>query len=361
MTEDQVELEKLIGSVRDLNFLYDHRKAKLSEAAFLETLAKENEENRQVLEKIEHLLSRGLSLDFKTINNHSAMDIAVVQNNVDLVKLLLKYGAVLRTDGISSLCRAAEFGADRVVKFLVEEKGMPVRKTSTDYSALAAARSSKYSRNVVPYLVEVLKSAPPPPQPSRAKNKSDLIKEELLKYLPQIDLIEGHRCKTEDIIGALFLEEPSVSISEFYESFVEQEPTMVFACLELIAKAAPSAPKDKTIKKVPNSSYIHHGNLFVTADVKVNSLAVTGNLVVKGKLSNFEGASLFVGGDLECSSMYTEGPVIIGGNLTADVVEAVYNDYGLDVKNTLKASKLIVDHHDVQAKVFEVENRVDKT
>ena len=358
MTQEQVDLLKLIKSVDNLNFLYDHHRAQMDEASFLEALAKKNEQNRQVLEKIEQLLSGGLSVDFKDINNHSVVDNAVFHNSVDLVKLLLKHGAALTMDGYTSLCRAAEFGADRVVKFLVEEQGMTVHKTSTGHSALAAARSSRYSRNVVPYLVEVLKSSPPPP--SQNLKKSGLAKENLLKYLPQIDLSDAGRRKAEEIISALFVEEPSVSISEFYETFIEQDPTVVFACLELIAKAAPSAPKDKTVKKVPNSSYIHHGNLIVTADAKVNSLAVTGNLVVKGKISNYEGTSLFVLGDLECSSMYTEGPVIIGGNLTADVIEAFYNDYGLDVKNTLKASKLIVDRHDVQARIFEVENRIDR-
>jgi cytoskeletal protein CcmA (bactofilin family) len=139
-----------------------------------------------------------------------------------------------------------------------------------------------------------------------------------------------------------------------------QHPELVFACIALIKNAITSEPKDKVVKSISGQHYAHHGNLVVTGDLKIRSLMVTGNLTVKGRASNVQGCQLFVGGDLECETMYTEGPVIIGGNLSAKKIETYYNDYALEVKQTLQADTLIIDHHQVIANHFDVKERIEK-
>jgi hypothetical protein len=59
--------------------------------------------------------------------------------------------------------------------------------------------------------------------------------------------------------------------------------------------------------------------------------------------------------------MYSEGPVCIGGNLKAKKVETYYNDYALEVKQTLQADILIIGgYHQVLAGQFDVKERIEK-
>jgi hypothetical protein len=135
---------------------------------------------------------------------------------------------------------------------------------------------------------------------------------------------------------------------------------LIFACIELIKKAITSEPKVKVIKNITKENSVHHGNLMVTGNLKIRSLMVTGNLTVQGHASNVEGCRLFVGGDFECETMYSEGPVIIGGNLKAKKVDTYYNDYALEVKQTLQADTLIINDHQVIANHFDVKERIEK-
>jgi hypothetical protein len=139
-----------------------------------------------------------------------------------------------------------------------------------------------------------------------------------------------------------------------------QTPEIIFACIALITNAITSAPTDKVVKSISKQPHVHHGNLEVTGNLKISSLMVTGNLTVKGHASNVQGCGLFVGGDLACETMYSEGPVVIGGNLRAKKIDTYYNDYALDVKKTLQADTLIIDHHQVTAGHFDVKERIEK-
>jgi cytoskeletal protein CcmA (bactofilin family) len=356
MTEKQYELEKLIRGIDDMRYLETYEKSKLSEEEYLQKLEKTNEHNRQQLAAIKELIDGGVDLSFKTINNHSVMDVAVVQNNVELVMMLISYGVSI--DG--ALSRAAYFGADRVVRYLIEEKGLsPRRKSLQEVSILASARSSRYSGPVLPYLLEIMRKTKgerlPPP-----KKTYELTEENMLKWLPQLSIPAHSYKKLHDIVESVFVEEYSIMLSEFYEMIEEQDPALIFACIALIRNAITSEPKDKVIKNISKQNYIHHGNLVVTGNLKIRSLMVTGNLTVKGHASNVQGCQLFVGGDFECETMYTEGPVIIGGNFKARKIETYYNDYALEVKQTLQADVLIIDHHQVRAGHFDVKERIEK-
>jgi cytoskeletal protein CcmA (bactofilin family) len=360
MTEQQTELKKLIDGIDDLWYTETYHKVELPEAEYLKILTKQQTENRQALYKIEKMLENGVSLDFTDHNNQSVMDWAVTQNSVELIEILIKYSVRFQKE---HLCRAATFGADRVIKFLIEEQGIsPVRKSSRDYSVLACARSSRHSRNVLPYLIEVLKKykndrMPPPKKPK------DLTEENIRKHLPNLDLKNHHKQKLDNLIDSIFVEEYSVSMAFFYESIAEQDPDIVFACIDLMNQATTTPPKDKTTKKInwTDGRHLHHGNLVIEGKLDIRSLMVTGNLTVKGEASNVQGRTLFVGGNFDCKSFYTEGPVVIGGNLVSTQVHAYYNDYTLEVKQTLKADTLLIKgYHLVKAKIAEVKNRIEQ-
>nr|WP_253910498.1 ankyrin repeat domain-containing protein [Pyxidicoccus fallax] len=360
-------MERLIREINDLHYIETYNRVEMAEAEYLAVLRKAQDHNAEVLGKIRQLLSQGVSLDFKTINNHTPLAIAVTQNNVELIQLLMEHGvdihAPFRYD--TPLHRAAEFGADRVVRFLIEQGADPRGKTPGGTSVLSAARSSRHSKNVVPLLVELLKKTksqrPPPP-----KKLKDLSEENVTRYLsgsaPEgLAPWDWEFLKT--FMDSIFVEEHSVTIDQFHESIQEHgntRPQLLFACIDLIQKVSTRAPKAKTVKKVSKNISVHHGDLEVDGNLSVGALMVTGSLKVKGKAANPQGRQIFVGGDFECDTLYTEGPVVIGGDLRARLVEAVYNDYSLEVRGVLAADTLTVDKHQVKAGRFDVKERVDK-
>lgn len=362
MIYKQLELQRLIASIEDLHYLYQYDIKKKSEAYFQEKLTRLTENNRQALAAIKALIDDGADLTAKTSNGHSVMDQAVFRDNVELIELLISYGVSIHGDkAITPLHRAAAFGSLRVVKFLIEEKGInPRRTTPGEYSVLSSARESSFSGAVLPYLIEVMKKTKSERLPA-PKKVYELTEENLLKWLPLVPIPVHSKEKLYDIVDSLFVEDYSTTISYFYRTIERQLPELVFACIALITNATTSEPKDKVVKKISGDSYVHHGNLVVTENLKVRSLMVTGNLTVKGNASNVQGCALFVGGDFECENMYTEGPVVIGGNLKAKKIEAFYNDYALEVKQTLQADTLIIDHHQVKAGYFEVNERIEKS
>jgi cytoskeletal protein CcmA (bactofilin family) len=367
MTERQYELESLMRSIDDMKYLELFGRAELPEAECAARVAKAHAHNAEVLQRIRKLLSEGVSLDFKTVNGHTPLAIAVTENNVELIQLLMEFGADIRAPyGYDTpLHRAAQFGADRVVKFLIDQGLDPRGKAPGGWTVLSAARSSAHSRKVVSMLVEMLKKTkserPPPP-----KKLYELSEENVTRYLsgPAPATVEAQDWKAlQDFMDSIFVEDHSVTIDYLYASIEEHgntRPGLVFACIDLIRQVSTREPKPKTIKKVSKNSYIHHGDLVVDGALKVNSLLVTGHLTVKGKAENVQGRQLFVGGDFECDTFYTEGPVVIGGDLRARTVHAYYNDYSLEVRGALKADTLTVERHQVKAGRFEVKERIDK-
>ncbi|MCP3138159.1 ankyrin repeat domain-containing protein [Pyxidicoccus xibeiensis] len=362
MTDAQHELVRLMQQIDNLHYTQTYKKAELPEAEYLELLGKQQARNAEVVGKIRQLLSEGVSLDFKTVNNHTPLAVAVTQNNVELIRLLREYGADIHaTMGWDTpIHRAAEFGADRVVQFLIDNGVDPRGKDPFGRTVLAVARSSRHSKSVVPLLVELLKKTksqrPPPP-----KKLKELSEEAVTRYLA--GAAPGPLAALATFMESVFVEEHSVTLDGLYASIEEHgamQPELVFACIGLIREVSTRAPKQKTVKKVSKNVSIHHGDLVVDGNLGVGSLMVTGNLTVKGDAANRQGRQLFVGGDFECNAFYTEGPVIIGGDLRARTVEAVYNDYALDVRGTLKADTLTIDRHQVKAGRFDVRERSEK-
>ncbi|QSQ15866.1 ankyrin repeat domain-containing protein [Myxococcus landrumensis] len=366
MTNEQSELIGLIRHVRSHHYIEAFVK-KQDEAEYQTRLAQECAENAVTLGKIRELLASGVSLDFADINHHTPLQLAVTQNNVELVQLLMAHGADIRAAvGYDTpLHRAAEFGADRVVRFLIEQGLDPRGLSPGGASVLSRARSSRHSREVPALLVELLlptKSQRPPP-PKKAKGLSE---EKVVGYLSG-DAPPGVNprswSKLRSLMDAVYVETHFVTLNEFYAGIEEQSsmnPDLVFAGIGLIRATLAEAPKAKSVKKVAKGSYVHHGDLEVTGKLSVGSMMVTGNLTVKGQVDNFVGAALFVGGDFKCESFVSEGPVIIGGDLEADLVKVRGNDYGLEVRGTLRARKLVVEHkHFVTAARFEVQERED--
>ncbi|WP_342381740.1 ankyrin repeat domain-containing protein [Myxococcus stipitatus] len=366
MTEDQLELTNLIRDVKSHHYIEAFVK-KDNEAEYQTRLAKERAENEVTLGKIRELLASGVSLAFADQNNHTPLQLAVTQNSVELIQLLMAHGADIRAvSGYDTpLHRAAEFGADRVVRFLIEQGLDPRGLSPGGASVLSRARSSRHSREVPALLVELLlptKSLRPPP-PKKAKGLSE---EKVVGYLAG-DAPTGVKpwswSKLRALMDAVYVEAHFVTLNEFYAGIEEQSamnPDLVFAGIGLVRAALAEAPKAKSVKKVAKGSYVHHGDLEVTGNLSVGSMMVTGNLTVKGKVDNFVGAALFVGGDFKCERFVSEGPVIIGGGLEADLVEVSGNDYGLEVRGTLRARKLVVnDRHVVTAAGFEVQERED--
>ncbi len=367
MTEQQQELERLIQQINDLHYIQTYDRVELPEAEYLQLLAKAEQKNAQTVDHIRKLLATGVSLDFQTLNGHTPMMIAVTQNNVEVIQVLMEHGADIRAKSSYQfpIHRAAEFGADRVVRFFLDQGIDPRQKTEGGRSVLSAARASRHSKNVVPLLVEVLKTTKDQrgPPPKKAK---DLSEENVTRYLAG-DAPEGVSAATWSQLGAfmesVFVEEYSVNLDQLYAGIEEHGNTnapLVFAIIGLIQAVSTRAPKNKTLKKVATSPLLHHGDLEVTGPLNVKSLLVTGNLKVHGKASNFQGAQLFVGGDFTCDTFRTEGPVIIGGDLKASLVDAYYNDYSLEVRGALVAQKLVIEKHQVTASRFDVQERIEK-
>ncbi|MCK8502240.1 MULTISPECIES: ankyrin repeat domain-containing protein [Myxococcus] len=365
MTQQQYEFLNLIRQVRSHNFIEDHIRPR-DPADYERRLAKEQAENEVTLEEIRQALASGLSLDFADQNHHTPLLTAVTQNNVALIQLLMAHGADIRVahGNEMPLHRAAEFGADRVVRFIIEQGVDPRTPSPFGGSALRIARNSRHSRGVPAMLVQLLlptKDQRPPP-PKKLKGLSE---EKVMKYLssePPAGVSAASWTMLRGIMEAVFVEAHAVSLEELYAGIEDRSsvnPDLVFAAIGLIQAVIVEAPKNKSVKKLAKDSYAHHGDLEINGPLTVKSLLVTGNLTVKGKAANRQGASLFVGGAFTCESFYTEGPVIIGGDLDASHVEAAHNDYALEVRGTLRTPKLVVKQHVVKAGHFEVQERVD--
>jgi cytoskeletal protein CcmA (bactofilin family) len=365
MTQQQYEFLNLIRKVRSHNFIEDHIRP-WDPADYEQRLAKEQAENEVTLEEIRQVLASGLSLDFADQNHHTPLLTAVTQNNVALIQLLMAHGADIRVahGNEMPLHRAAEFGADRVVRFIIDQGVDPRTPSPFGSSALRIARSSRHSRGVPAMLVQLLlptKDQRPPP-PKKLKGLSE---EKVMKYLssePPAGVSAASWEMLRGIMDAVFVEAHAVSLAELYEGIESRSsmnPDLVFAAIGLIQAVSAEAPKNKSVKKLSKDSHAHHGDLELNGPLTVKSLLVTGNLTVKGKAANPVGASLFVGGSFQCEAFHTEGPVIIGGDLDASLVEARNNDYALEVRGTLRTPKLVVKQHVVKAGHFEVQERVD--
>ncbi|MCE9670310.1 ankyrin repeat domain-containing protein [Myxococcus stipitatus] len=365
MTRYQYDLLTLIRKVQSHHFIETFVKRE-REAEYLERLTKEQAENAVTLASIRQLLESGVGVDFEDQNHHTPLLTAVTQDNVELIQLLMAHGADIQAPvGYDTpLHRAAEFGAERVVRFLIEQGVDPRTPSPSGRTVLGAARASKHSRGVVALLVDLLKPTksrrPPPPKKAKA-----LSEEAVMRYLATeapAGVSAGAWDTLRLLMDGVFVEAYSVDIEEFYEGIQEQSsfhPDLVFAAIGLIHAVSTRAPKDKKVKKLSDPMWCHHGNLEIDGKLNVGSLLVTGNLTVKGLVTNFQGTPLFVGGDFTCETFQTQGPVIIGGDLQATRVEASYNDYALEVRGTLRADSLVVDKHQVKARRFDVKERVD--
>lgn len=93
---------------------------------------------------------------------------AVTHNNVELIALLMEYGADIHaTTGYETpIHRAAEFGGPPRGPVPDRARRGPADRTPSGRSVLAAARAARRSRDVVPMLVELL------PTKSRARTSS---------------------------------------------------------------------------------------------------------------------------------------------------------------------------------------------
>lgn len=366
MNDQQNELMRHIQEIDDLKYLETYQRRELPEAEYQELLRRRLEQNAEHRAKIRELLAAGVSLDFVRPSGHGPLMAAVTHNDVALIELLMEYGAdihaVVRYD--APLHRAAEFGADRVVRFLLEQGADPRSQPSGGRTALSAARSSRWGRRAVPVLVEYLRATqsqrPPPP-----KKLKDLSEADVAAYLagpaPATATPRAWQALRE-FMDSAFVEAYSISIDELYESVEassSMEPELVFACIDLIARVARRAPKPRRVKKLAPQTCVHHGDLEIDGNLRIVSLMVTGSLTVRGTASNVQGCSLFVGGDFTCDALKTQGPVIVGGDLRARLVEAVYNDYALEVRGTLRADRLVIDRHVVRAGAFAVAERVE--
>lgn len=346
--------QSLADSIEQLYF-YD----KL-DCDYLEDIEEAQKQNADIVAQIRTLFESGFDFNLKANNVHSVFDIAVTTDNIELIKLLFQFNAPYYSVHHTPLHRAAEFGSLEVVKYLIEEKGFnPEKKDSDDFSVLQAARSSKHSENVVPYLVKNLLDRKYEKLPAIGKQK-ELAENNIRNNLSNLGLSDELAQKLEDLITAIFVEEHSVSIAEFFEEIKEQNPDLIFACIELINHASAKNPTEKTAKKIPSPVYVHHGDLTITGNAKVSSVMVTGNLTIQGNLQNLEGEQIYVGGNLIGKNIYTEGPMIIGGDLIATEISSYYNDYKLEVKGVIKADKLIIDNHLVIAHDFEVKEIIKK-
>jgi ankyrin repeat protein len=138
MTEEQAEILRSIHRIDNLFYTEDYRRRELPASEYAALLQRAQAHNTALVARIAELLAAGVSLDFTDQNGRTPLLVAVTQNHVELVALLLEHGAdmraIVRYD--APIHRAAEFGADRVVRFLIDRGVDPRSPTDSGRTPL---------------------------------------------------------------------------------------------------------------------------------------------------------------------------------------------------------------------------------
>lgn len=293
----------------------------------------------------------------KDANSRPIAFMAASKQSPLVLECLLDNGLALDVqsgDG-TLLHRAASFGCVETIKMLLA-RGMAVdTKDHLGRTPLQCAQAWKHGKDAVPLLTKLTKAAQKAqggrtPEPDGELHRADvnaalttLAKTDpMLKHLSQKDL--------KALVTAFFLElDPRVTTS-FLQLTAEQDNEALIAAGLLLAKVSRAKPTTLKLKKLDDALF-HVGDVEIAANANATLLVATGNIRVKGKLTNYEGRVIAAGGNVEAGAIWSEGPLVVHGNLTAaKAIVGSYNDYGIRVGGTVKAPILALDNHSFTAK-----------
>lgn len=263
------------------------------------------------------------------------------------LKLLLEHGVDINvrcSDG-TLLHRAAAFGRVDNIQLLLK-RGIPVDvEDAHGRTPLDVARGWKHGADAVPLLTKLTKAALKESGGRKAEPGGDLFVADVKAAMKKVK-----DKRVGKLVDGFFVTKNPRSTAAFLEEFARQDDEALIGIGLALAKATKAQPAKRTVAKLANPT-IHVGDLEVTGDADAKILVVTGNLTVKGKLSNYEGCVVAVGGDVTADAIWSEGPFVVHGNVTVKkAVWASYNDYAMHVGGTLKVPLLAVIDHQLTAK-----------
>jgi hypothetical protein len=262
------------------------------------------------------------------------------------LKLLLDHGLDLNVrcgDG-TLLHRAAAFGRVANIQLLLK-RGIPVDVDDNGRTPLDAARAWKHGAAAIPMLTKLTKAAIKKAGGRSAEQSGDLYMADVKAAMKKVK-----DKRVGKLVDGFFAAKNPRSTVTFLEEFARQDDEAMIGIGLTLAKATKAVPAKRKVSKLANPT-IHVGDLEVTGDADARILVVTGNLTVKGKLTNYEGRVIAVGGDLVADAIWSEGPFVVHGDVTVKkAVWASYNDYAMQIAGTLKVPLLAVIDHAVTAK-----------
>lgn len=270
-----------------------------------------------------------------------------------------------RADGYTLLHRAATFGRVAVIRLLLKA-GIPFDvKTASGKTPLDSARIMKHGKPALKLLTRLTQKAKQKAGSRGSAPKGDVtlidVKKAIAVLAPKLKGKFFRYVKRRDLetfAEAFFSGADKPTTKRFLTEMAKQDdPGLIAAAVFIAHRATKISPRKLKLTKKART-IVHVGDLEIDGDFSAGILVVTGNLVVSGKLSNYEGAVVAVGGNLIAQSVWTEGPMLVAGDLHAkQYVYGYYNDYPLRVGGSLKTSLLIQEQHAVEASRFCVKNR----
>ncbi|MBK6694463.1 MAG: ankyrin repeat domain-containing protein [Myxococcales bacterium] len=249
------------------------------------------------------------------------------------------------------LHRAASFGRVAIVKLLVA-KGIPVdAKTQSGRTPLDEARAWKHGKDAVPLLTRLTKAAA-----KQSKGKpllaaaGDLDKKAFLLARKRLLAARAFSPSVDRALAraasAFFAATSSGTTEALLLELAGQEQDDVLAAGLRVAAAATTRRPVKMSHAAGDAYLVHVGDLVVDGSCDARVLVVTGDLTVKGRLTNFEGRVICVGGNVKAKAIFTEGPFVVRGDVKATACfVASYNDYAATIGGKLETKIALVDDH----------------
>lgn len=303
------------------------------------------ERDRAALENMRAALADGA--DWRALLGPGGRDAAfaaATQGNRGPLEVLLAHGVPVDHanpgDGML-IHRAAAFSNVDAVRMLVARGVAPDVRDTTGRTPLAHARGWNHGLRAVPVLIELMQAHGCTPAPAR---RSDDLQANAMLAAIRADAPAA----LTRLVSAFFVERLSGRSGDFLRIVAEQHDTAVLASgIELVRKVSTAKPKAKVVTGARNGKpkrvdVVHHGDFELVGDTNAVTLVVTGNLTVRGLLTNFEGCVVGVGGSLDADAVWSEGPFSVGGDARArDVFGVGDNDYLASIGGALDTPLLV--------------------
>lgn len=297
--------------------------------------------------------------------------------------LLLAHGVPVSHSteyGATLLHRAAEFGRTKCIRFLVKNGAAVDARNKQGRRPIDEARGSKHGKPAVALLTRLtMAAAKKAAKKAAAAKKSakgkavassapaadgDLTKEAMtaaLKALPARSVTAELRRALVNEIDAAFAGKEATTSEDFLGALAQSGDLPLLAAAVNVVRNATTLEPKKAKHSGEDVALVHIGDLSIAGDCAAISLVVTGNLTVKGRLTNWEGRVVCVGGTLKADTVVTEGPLWVGEELQAKRgMFAFGNDYSTIVKGPLTTKVLIQEEHQVRARPMLAEKRYRK-